>query len=48
MSIKEKAGMQKSKGARYMLFAIRWIWHNREWANTRQKWKAMERAWEGR
>lgn len=30
--------------------AIRWLWDNRSWANTRQKWKAFDRAmreWEG-
>lgn len=30
---------------RYYIFAIRWLWRNRSWANTRQKWKAMDRAW---
>jgi hypothetical protein len=31
------------KKVRYYLFVIRWLWRNREWANTRQKFKAMEK-----
>ena len=35
---------------RYYLFALRWLWKNRSWKNrswksTRQKWKALDRAW---
>ena len=22
---------------------IRWLWENRNWQNTRQKWKAMDK-----
>lgn len=28
---------------KYYLAAIGWLWSNRSWKNTRQKWKAMER-----
>jgi hypothetical protein len=31
---------------RYFLFCIKWLWKNRTWENTRQKFKAMERDWE--
>lgn len=30
---------------RYYLFCIKWLWHNRKWDNSRQKFKAMEKAW---
>lgn len=30
---------------RHYLFCIKWLWQNRTWANTRQKYKAMERDW---
>lgn len=30
---------------RYYLFALRWLWNNRSWKSTRQKWKALDRAW---
>ena len=30
----------------YYLFCIRWLWKNREWENTRQKFKAMEKAYQ--
>lgn len=29
---------------RYYIAAIRWLWENRIWKNTRQKWKAFDRA----
>lgn len=29
----------------YYLFCIRWLWKNRDWENTRQKFKAMEKAY---
>ncbi len=32
-------------GLRYHIFVIRWLWKNRNWAPTRQKWKALEKAW---
>lgn len=28
---------------KYYIKALRWLWDNRDWANTRQKWKALER-----
>lgn len=31
------------KRLRYYLAAARWLWANRTWANTRQKFKAMEK-----
>lgn len=33
------------KQLKYYIFCIRWLWRNREWSNTRQKFKALERAW---
>lgn len=30
--------MQKVK---YYIKALRWLWANRTWENTRQKWKAL-------
>lgn len=30
---------------RFYLFAARWLWRNRTWDNTRQKYKALDRAW---
>lgn len=30
---------------KYYIFAIRWLWNNREWETTRQKWKMMEKEW---
>ena len=27
---------------KYYWFCIRWLWNNRTWQNTRQKFKAME------
>lgn len=29
---------------RYYIAAIRWLWENRTWSNTRQKRKAFDRA----
>lgn len=29
----------------YYLFCIHWLWKHRRWENTRQKFKAMEKAW---
>ncbi len=31
---------------RYYLFCIKWLWRNRKWDNLRQKFKALEKAWE--
>ena len=28
---------------RYGLFAIRWLWNNRDWQGTRQKYKELDR-----
>ena len=28
---------------KYFLFCIIWLWKNRKWENTRQKFKAMEK-----
>lgn len=33
---------------RYFLFHIKWLWKNRTWENTRQKFKAMEKEWNAR
>lgn len=33
---------------KYYIFAIRWLWKNRRWSSTRQKFKAMDRDWERR
>lgn len=30
---------------RYFLFCVKWMWKNRHWENTRQKFKAMDNAW---
>jgi len=27
----------------YYIRAIMWLWKNRDWKNTRQKWKALEK-----
>ncbi len=40
----EKKKRKESK-LRYYLFCIKWLWKNRTWDNTRQKFKAMEKAW---
>lgn len=32
------------KKIRFYLFCIRWLWKNRTWRNTRQKYKAMDKA----
>lgn len=41
----EKPKPKKKSKIRYYLFCIRWLWKNREWDNTRQKFKAMEKAY---
>lgn len=33
---------------KYYIFSIRWLWKNRKWNNTRQKFKAMDKEWERR
>ena len=30
---------------KYYLFCIKWLWKNREWKPTRQKFKALENDW---
>lgn len=30
----------------YFWFSVFWMLHNREWHNTRQKFRAMERDWQ--
>ena len=30
---------------KYYRFVIRWLWDNRTWKDTRQKWKALNKAW---
>lgn len=32
------------KKLRYYRAAVRWLWENRGWKNTRQKWKAFDKA----
>ncbi len=32
------------KRIRYYIRAARWLWDNRAWRNSRQKWKAFDRA----
>ena len=36
---------EKMKKIKYYLFCIKWLWKNRNWANTRQKWKRLEKNW---
>lgn len=31
---------------KYYIFCIGWLWKNRNWQNTRQKFKAMQRDYE--
>lgn len=31
---------------RYYIFCIKWLWKNRNWSNTRQKFKAMQKDFE--
>lgn len=33
---------------KYYIFCIRWLYKNRNWKNTRQKFKAMQRDWDNR
>lgn len=28
---------------RFYFKCIKWLWENRNWQNTRQKWKAMDK-----
>ena len=47
ITVKIPVGKKKRKESklRYYLFCIKWLWKNRTWDNTRQKFKAMEKAW---
>jgi len=36
------------KQIKYYLFCIRWLWKNRDWKNTRQKFKRMDKDAEKR
>lgn len=31
------------KKFKYYYRCIKWLWRNRNWQNSRQKWKAMEK-----
>ena len=42
--LREKKGIGGSV-MKYILFCIRWLWKNRTWTGTRQKYKAMDRDW---
>lgn len=33
---------------KYYLFCVKWLWRNRHWENTRQKFKAMEKEYRRR
>jgi len=33
---------------KYYFFVIRWMWAHRDWSDTRQKYKAMNREWKER
>ena len=33
---------------KHKLFCIGWLWKHREWENTRQKYKAMEKEYKKR
>ena len=37
--------VRRFDGIRHHFFCIGWLWRNRNWENTRQKYKAMERDW---
>jgi hypothetical protein len=32
-------------GVRYWWFCVRWLWRHRDWEDTRQKYKTMNREW---
>jgi len=34
------------KKIKYYFFRLKWLWKNRNWEPTRQKFKAMEKDWE--
>ncbi len=33
------------KSIYYYIFAIRWFYINRDWTNSRQKYKAFDKEW---
>lgn len=37
---------RKKSKSRYYLFCMWWLWKNRNWKNTRQKFKAMEKEYQ--
>ena len=39
----ERRRQQMIKKLRYRFFCIKWLWKNRDWKDTRQKFKAMNR-----
>lgn len=43
----EAGGGNSVNKARYYIKALRWLWANRTWRSSRQKWKAFDRAIEG-
>ena len=43
--VEEPPKPKKKSKLGYYLFCIRWLWKNRTWENTRQKFKAMEREY---
>lgn len=45
VEIEEGSKPKKNSRLRYYIFCIRWLWKHREWENTRQKFKAMEKAY---
>ena len=45
IKIPQEQKKRKRSKAGYYLFCIKWLWKNRNWRDTRQKWKAMDRAW---
>lgn len=34
------------KKLKYIIFCVGWLWKNRHWHDTRQKWKALQRDYE--
>jgi hypothetical protein len=37
---------KKESKLKYYIFSIRWLWKNRKWDNTRQKFKRMSEDYE--
>ena len=40
--------VQQMNKIKYYFFCIKWLWENQDWANTRQKFKAMEKEYRRR